>query len=609
MTTLKRLGLLIPLLGLAAAACTDPAPAASPDVLTATGLTPEENLRKYGIPAIVLPCDYPVPEGMIEDPGDQKAMIERKIAHLQAANRLFWGEAPGTPQDRQAVLDEIWTAAEEYFVAFDGLETDWEAFYTTTRDQIGQVESYGEYLGLLTRLAYLLGEGHTYITTGRFWTAFMEKGLGEEILHRPVPGFFPRASDSSIGACVTVTSEEALVVSRIWEGSPNPYRFQVGDEIVGLNGVPWEAWIPRLETAGIPIYGSGDGAETARRYTLLGAVMQNAHLFETINIRRAGSGEVETLPLVFIESEGNGADATCPDWTETQGLVSVQNPGKTLSWQDDPILVHGIIEKENVGYIYLKHLDPEDPSRFADRFEEAVLSLMDTQGLILDLRGNGGGEFPSPLFPGLSHLVRGTEDRQFYGTAVNDPASRDRTRLVPIEEGWGEACQHAAGDDRFDLKGLCHKALDEARFVRAQPFPADDPDLYYRQPIVVLVGPGCASACDQLVHLLSQFPEFTLVGREPNGSLTSPLNWDRVYAYPQMEDAVMLKIPAVASYALDGEAVRHLCRRTRVVDVEVWSSREDVVNGVDAVRERALRIVRESGGSGHQRPDAARAAP
>lgn len=51
--------------------------------LTATGLTPEENVKKYGIPAIVVPFDYPVPDGMIEDQKDREAMIDAKIAHLQ----------------------------------------------------------------------------------------------------------------------------------------------------------------------------------------------------------------------------------------------------------------------------------------------------------------------------------------------------------------------------------------------------------------------------------------------------------------------------------------------------------------------------------------------
>jgi hypothetical protein len=55
----------------------------------------------------------------------------------------------------------------------------------------------------------------------------------------------PRAALASI----QFTSGEALVVSFIWEGSPDPYRFQVGDEIVGFNGVPGEEWIPRLTTA------------------------------------------------------------------------------------------------------------------------------------------------------------------------------------------------------------------------------------------------------------------------------------------------------------------------------------------------------------------------
>ena len=80
------------------------------------------------------------------------------------------------------------------------------------------------------------------------------------------------------------------------------------------------------------------------------------------------------------------------------------------------------------------------------------------------------------------------------------------------------------------------------------------------------------------------------------GSLTSPLNWNPAYAYPQIEDAVMLKIPAVASYALNEGATSHLCRRTGLVDVEVWYTKEDVVNGVDTVREHALRIIRKSGG-------------
>jgi hypothetical protein len=585
------------LLGIALilASCTSPTPTTTPEITTATGLSVEENLKKFGIPAVIVPFDHPVPDGMIEDAVEREAMIEAKIAHLQQVNRLFWGDAPGTPEERQAVFDELWTAADNYFVAFNGLDTDWDSFYEAYHEKIGQVQSYGEYLSAITRMSYLLREAHTYMMPGKLSTAFLDKGLGDNIINGPVPGFIPAAFNSSIWACITVTPEEALVVNRIWEGSPNPYRFKVGDEIVGFNGVPWEEWIPRLETADIPIWGSSDGAETARRYTLLRSAMQNAHLFEKINIMRVDSGEIETMPLVFMETK-DSEDAACPEWTETDGLVAVEDAGRTLSWKDDPMFVYGVIKNENIGYMYLKHLDPQDPAQFANQFEKAVLFLMDTQGLIIDLRGNGGGEFPSPLFPGLAHLVQGEEDRQFYAVAVNDPGSDDRTRLVDIVDGWGEECEDAGSDGRFDLEGLCRKAMEAARKINTHPFRADNPDLYYTHPIVVLVGPGCGSACDHLVHLLSQFPEFTIIGRDPNGSLTFPENWDRLYAYPQIKDGVMLKIPAVAPYAVNEEEIDHLCRRTGLVAAEVWFTKGDVISGVDTVREYALQIIRESRG-------------
>lgn len=148
------------------------------------------------------------------------------------------------------------------------------------------------------------------------------------------------------------------------------------------------------------------------------------------------------------------------------------------------------------------------------------------------------------------------------------------------------------------MGGLCKKAMEAALKIRTHPFRADDPDLHYLCPIAVLVGPGCGSACDHLVHLLSQFPEFTIIGRDPNGSLTFPLNWDRLYTYPRIKENVMLKIPAVGPYAAGEETIEHLCRRTGLVDVEVWFTKEDVINGVDTVREYAIQVIREARSEG-----------
>jgi hypothetical protein len=80
---------------------------AAAEIRTATGLSVEENVEQYGIPAVIVPFDYPVPDGMIENPAEREAMIEAKIAHLEEVNKLYWGEAPGTLEERQALFSAV----------------------------------------------------------------------------------------------------------------------------------------------------------------------------------------------------------------------------------------------------------------------------------------------------------------------------------------------------------------------------------------------------------------------------------------------------------------------------------------------------------------------
>ena len=100
-----------------------------PEMMTAMGFSVDENIKKFGIPAVIVPFDYLVPSGMIKDPAEKEAMIEAKIEHLEKVNRLFWGNAPGTPEERQAIFDELWFAIDAQFVGFNRLDLDWDAFY------------------------------------------------------------------------------------------------------------------------------------------------------------------------------------------------------------------------------------------------------------------------------------------------------------------------------------------------------------------------------------------------------------------------------------------------------------------------------------------------
>jgi hypothetical protein len=513
-------------------------------------------------------------------------MTRAKIAHLQKVNRLYWGDAPGTSHERQAVFDELWSAIDVQFVGFRRLDLDWDAFRDEYRDKIGRVQSYGEYAYIITLMGYVLKESHAYLAPARIATASRWATKDVLVTQRYLPLFETRGH-STIGACYRVTADEELVISSIWYGSPNPYAFKVGDEFVGFNGVPWEEWIPRLVTSGIP-FGSGSpgGAVTSIRYRLLKSGMSNARLFEKINIRRFDTGEIETMDVVALNLD---EFRPCPILTETEGLVSVDNPNQPLSFEDDPMFVYGIIRDKNIGYMYIKSTRPKDRAAFGLEFEKAVVSLADTDGLIIDLRYNTGGEYPEFFYRGFSHLVKGTEDRRIFGNAVRDPDSEDRTRLIGVYEAWGEELAHPTHTDDW-FREVYSWYVDHLGRKDLSPFPGDEPDLYYEDSIVVLTGPDCTSGGDWLVQLLARFPEFIIIGKDPNGSNMSFLGSD-VFPFRQADEYVTLAIPTLAHYYVDEQPIDHLSRRTGFADHVVWFTKEDIIKGVDTVREYAFQLI------------------
>jgi hypothetical protein len=234
------------------------------------------------------------------------------------------------------------------------------------------------------------------------------------------------------------------------------------------------------------------------------------------------------------------------------------------------------------------------PGGFESEFERAVNDLMNTDGLIIDLRGNPGGDFDLSDFSAIAHLVRGTEDRYFFSRAAQASSSDDRSTLEDVRERWGKDCQNLTSSDRYDEAGLCERVLRDGDLIsRSRLLRADHPDEFYTKPISVLVGPDCLSACDYLVYVLSQFPEITIIGRNPNGSATSPLRWGRTYDYPELSESVLMWFPAVASYDINEPSIDHLCRRS-VVDHEVWLTKEDARTGTDTVLEYAIQFIRDS---------------
>ena len=267
--------------------------------------------------------------------------------------------------------------------------------------------------------------------------------------------------------------------------------------------------------------------------------------------------------------------------------------------------MYGVFPDKNVGYMTINYVRPDGEARnwapagkaFAEEFEQAILSLMDTEGLIIDLRVNGGGNNIDLFDKGLAHLVQNPEDEQIFQQAIRDPESDDRARLMDVVDVWSPGSCYGYRDHPW-VQEVCGPYRNLMGSLDGYPaFLADEPNLTYGKPVVVMTGPDCRSAGDILVQFLSFFPEFTIIGRDPNGILMGVYTgFPRHFLGP--DEYVITSIPTVAIYFADEGPPHHISRRSGVVDEEVWYTREDITNGEDTVLDYAFQLIREAGNEG-----------
>jgi len=364
-----------------------------------------------------------------------------------------------------------------------------------------------------------------------------------------------------IGACYTVTEKEELVISEVINKDKNPYNFKPGDEIVGFNGIAWSEWYPRLLEAHIPTYGSPASSEGAIRYNLLRSGMTNANLFEKINIKRYGSDEIETLPIVHLDFDWGA----CAEYIgNPQGV----KPPKLSMYSTDEALFSGIVKNTNIGYVYITQFPsgyeefdtPEQytpyETEFSREFNKIILDLMNTDGLIIDIRYHRGG-WQQIAYKGLSHLIKGTEKKLIFKVVKRDNKNPAIDAFVP--------------EDSQDF-----------------PLLPDDPDMFYTKPIIVITGPDCISGGDLITAFFDKFPEFTIIGNHNNGAFTAVGRQD----YAVGRDTVFQYIPSIGLFYDDDENP-NLIRRSDFVDIFIRHTKEDVARGIDTVREYAFKLIKE----------------
>jgi hypothetical protein len=456
----------------------------------------------------------------------------------------YWG--PGASlSEKQDIFNGYADFLQRYFTAFQGLGISWDSLRTHYYNQITDSTSHGRFSAILSYLAYHLREPHATVADFTLATTV----IGDTVVTsyptwgRPVWSQV-MLSATHFGAVLTPLPDSTALVLRTLEN--HPLGLKPGDVVLGYEGVPWRQIAREFLAAEVPTMALWGGSRAMETHLLLWSAGFNWHLFDTIDVVKYPAGDTLHLPvdtlasIRMIDSMWNNECLKIPGvpWPDFNTDKETNTQGAS----------HGIVEGTNIGYIYVsKHTYPDAKNRF----DQAITELWNTDGLIIDLRGDTGGD-----------------SRTNFGEAF--------ARLMNFKTHTMSSWVRASPSNLFTLTPFT-LTPEESMYIDA------DEETLYDQPIAVLVGPNCVSMGDATAYRLAFLPNTRFFGKPTSMGLAGPR---RPTAAPQVPGYVLLGSEWILRDYYYSQ--RDIERIEFPVDEEVWFTREDVANGDDTVVKRAL---------------------
>jgi len=242
---------------------------------------------------------------------------------------------------------------------------------------------------------------------------------------------------------------------------------------------------------------------------------------------------------------------------------------------------------------YLRIAEMQGGAAFLDGLDAAMQSFRTTKGLVIDVRGNGGGTRDAlrrlaPYFlPKAGRPVVGNVAAVLLdGNAPAAVGALADRGLWPLEwDGW-------SGTQRDAIAAFVKtwKPSWKPTPGRFSPWHflvldrADNPKAFaYDKPVIVLIDRGCFSATDVFAAALGALPNVRLVGEATSGGS------GRAKGHTLPKTGVRLQLSTMASYRPDGV----LFEGNGVVpDVAVATQPSDLIGATDTVLQRALELLR-----------------
>lgn len=338
--------------------------------------------------------------------------------------------------------------------------------------------------------------------------------------------------------------------------------------VVALDGVPIERWLAAADA-----------------YVARGAAAYREHratrVLRSLGLLRADLAlpAADAVVVTLCDASGKRTKSV------TRRVAS--SPPRFGTWPRTPTHTRD----DGIAVVRIESMD--DEPEFLDRIEREVERAKDAKGLILDVRGNGGGSrallvrlAPHFLDPEGSPVIANVAAKRLF-----DGESAD------AREGLlANRFLFPAGSSVFDARTKAF-VLRHLKVFRPEWTPPQgefsawhclvlqpDPKAWrVTCPVVVLHDGGCFSATDIFLGAFAQFPDVTLVGTASGGGS------GRVQPVELPASRLTVMLSSMASYRADG---RMYDGRGVAPDVEVDGFPTDFVGATDAALEVAVRRLR-----------------
>jgi hypothetical protein len=449
-------------------------------------------------------------------------MTEVNRARLLAANQA--GAAPdGAPPeaapatlavadartdlaDLRRLLDERFAYRELRKLDLDALFAD--AAHRLSGDRVsddrGAAVERTQLLREVDRILRALGDGHSRLAAGQL---------------PPGSGYLPFLVQRAQGGFVAFRADRSALLD-----VENPF-------VDAIDGVPLERWHAAARAR------ATQGSPALRERETERGLRELAELRTELGMQAA--------PDVRVTLRGNGGAEV--------SLAVARRPPVYGPW---PRAATRLLA-DNVGYLRLSEMSGD--AAFLDGIDAAMATFRGTRGLIVDVRGNGGGSrealrrlFPYLLAPGDPPQVANVAAALL---AAGRPSGADADGLLadrglrPLEwRGWSDA--QRAAITQFLRAFQPEWKLPQGRF---SPWHflvldrTDNPKAYpYDKPVRVLIDGGCFSATDVFAAALRTRPQVRLVGTATSGGSGRPLLW----RLPR--SGIALQLSSMASFRPDG---------------------------------------------------------